>query len=210
MTHRRYPSDYHLISEIETVDLDEIVALHIRSFPEFFLSKLGPKVLRVFYSEFVHCTDTVAVKATRGRDIVGVAVGPLHPEAFFRDLIRRRWMALGLGAMTFVLTHPTQGLRVIRAVRYRGSAADVPGALLSAICVDPSARCAGVGRRLLRTWEAAALQHGAKFAHLTTDEVENDEVIRFYKSVGWSIHSRYTTPERRSMLVLARTLSGNT
>lgn len=196
-------------------DVPAAAALHARAFPRFFLSGLGEAFLREFYLGFVHDPAGVTVVA-RDHDgrLVGVVVGTVAPDGFFRRLLRRRGPRLALAAVRPTLRNPRIALRLLRGLTYRGG---VPvaarGALLSSICVDPAAAHAGHGRRLLERWWQAARQRGATAAYLTTDADDNDRVNLFYRRAGWHLVGDYVTREGRRMNCYAvdvedRTLSG--
>lgn len=203
--------DLHL-SALGARDVDEAVAVHRRAFPGFFLSRLGPSVLRLFYEGFVDRVDTVAVAARdAGGTLLGTAVGPLEPDSFYGRLIRRRAVRFGLASLGFALRNPGEIPRIIRALRYRGGhRPEGPLALLSSISVDPAGQGRGVGRRLLAEWEARVRAAGRGGAYLSTDAIGNDATIGFYRSCGWIVESRFRTPEGREMVVFVRRWSTRT
>lgn len=186
------------------------VQIHLDAFPGFFLARLGPGVLRVFYTEFVERPDdVVALEALIDGRPVGTAVGPLRPDEFFRTFIRRRRVALAACSTLFMVRHPRSIPRILRAVRYRGGTGVADGALLSSIAVDPTCRGRGIGRTLLRRWTEAVVAEGAGAAHLTTDFRDNDGVIDFYRALGWSDDGVFKTREGREMLRMVNDLTTN-
>ncbi len=143
---------------------------------------------------------TVVARDAKGT-LIGVAVGHVRPQGFFRRLLRRRWYAFALASVRLVLRRPSQIPRLLRAVNYRGETGDYTpaGALLSSICVDPQRRGEAVGSRLLHAWVEELHGAGVTTAYLVTDAEDNDEVNRFYSAAGWELHHSYTTVEGRSM-----------
>lgn len=182
-------------------DIAPLARLHRRSFPGFFLSRLGEPFLVQFYLGFLQDSSAVTVVA---RDhvgsVVGAAVGTTEPAGFFRRLLIHRWPGFAAASARAVLRQPTAIPRLVRAVTYRGAAPPrAGGALLSSICVDPSAQGTGVGRQLLAAWERAAQQKGARRAFLTTDAESNQAVNDFYAARGWRLEESFVTREGRSM-----------
>lgn len=192
--------DFH-IAPLAPEDVNLVVKLHLRAFPDFFLSFLGPRFLREFYLAFLMDPVGMAFVARNGQDgVVGAIVGPLDPRGFFGRLLRRRWWAFGLASVTALLQRPSSASRLARALVYRGEAPVGPvRALLSSIAVSPDAQGQGIGRALVQRWLDEARSRGARGCFLTTDAENNDLVNRFYLSQDWKLESAYTTPDGRKM-----------
>ena len=192
------------IRPLAASDVRHVADLHERAFPGFFLSALGTPFLRQFYSGFVGDPTTVTVVACdeQGK-LIGAAVGTTQPSRFFQRLVQRRWFGFGLASARVATRHPSFVPRLLRAIRYRGDSPEAASgnALLSSICVDPSAKRTGVGRQLLEAWTAEVARLGSHGAYLTTDARDNDDVNRFYASQGWTVTETFATPEGRLMNV---------
>ncbi len=185
---------------ITQADVEPCASLHCVAFPGFFLSELGEPFLREFYRSFVDSDSAVsAVALGPDGEPIGVVVGTTNPSGFFRRLLAQRWFAFALASVVLAVRRPRYIPRLLRAVRYRGvSPGETNGALLSSICVSPSAP-PGTGRRLLAAFVASVAERGVSTAHLTTDSDDNDRVNRFYTAAGWRLVDDYTTPEGRRM-----------
>jgi ribosomal protein S18 acetylase RimI-like enzyme len=179
-----------------------VVDVHMRAFPQFFLTFLGRRFLREFYASFLVDPVGVGLVATdrrTGRVIGGVA-GPVRPQGYFKRLLKRRWWAFALASAAAILRRPTVIGRLFRAVFYRGDAPPgPPRALLSSLAVAPEAQGRGAGRALVQAWVRQVRQRGAAGCFLTTDAEGNDRVNRFYRSLDWTIEHTYTTPQGRVM-----------
>ncbi|SCL31887.1 Acetyltransferase (GNAT) family protein [Micromonospora pallida] len=189
------------LAGLTRADVTEAADLHLRAFPRFFLATLGAPFLRQFYAGFVDDPDAVTV-VSRDPDgrLLGVVVGTLAPDRFFRRLLRRRGLRLAVAAVRPALRDPRAVGRLVRGVAYRG---DVPvaarGALLSSICVDPAAVGGGRGRELIDLWWRRVRERGERDAYLTTDADDNDRVNAFYHRAGWTLVGSYATREGRRM-----------
>lgn len=181
--------------------LDDIVVVHLRAFPGFFLSSLGPRFLREFYAAFLVDKGAVALVAENEHGLVcGAVVGSTSPAGFFRRLLMRRWWAFLYASMDTVLRNPAVSARLIRAVWYRGEApGDQDRALLSSIAVDPAKQGAGIGKQLIKEWLAEVRKRGCLGSYLTTDATHNDATNAFYCINGWKLESCYETREGRKM-----------
>lgn len=181
--------------------IEDVVRIHLQGFPSFFLSFLGPRFLREFYSSFL--ADPVGmgfVASDSAEQVVGVVVGSVDPRGYFTRLLRRRWWAFCLACAGAVARRPSCVPRLFRAVRYRGEAPSGPvRALLSSIVVSPAAQGRGVGKLLLRSWVEEARRRGASGCYLTTDADGNEVVNSFYQKTGWVLESSCVTREGRRM-----------
>jgi len=184
------------------VHINSVVDVHMRAFPNFFLTFLGPRFLREFYRSFLVDSTGVGFVAedTRTKNVLGVIVGPVRPEGYFKRLLKRRWWAFCLASITVVIKRPASVRRLFRAVFYRG--APLPGpprSLLSSIAVCPDAQRYGIGRLLVEAWLREVHRRGSSGCYLTTDAQDNEVVNNFYQKIGWKLHSSFTTPEGRRM-----------
>lgn len=177
------------------------VDVHLRAFPNFFLSSLGPKFLEEFYRSFVTDPDGIGfVAADRPVTVVGVVVGALNPGGYFWRLLMRRWWAFCLASLTRLTRQPSIARRLLRALVYRGqSPPGPPRALLSSLAVAPEYQGRGIGRQLVEQWLKEVRRRGAVGCYLTTDAEGNDRVNAFYSQLGWRREATYCSPEGRRM-----------
>jgi len=180
--------------------INEIVAVHMLVFPNFFLTFLGPGFLKEFYKSFLYDDQGIGFVAIENSRILGAIVGPFKPVGYFKRLLLRKWYAFCFASIGAVLRKPTVIKRLFRAVFYRGQAPQGKDrALLSSIAVSPDAQGKGVGKALVMKWLDAVSARGGKGAFLTTDTENNNKVNSFYHSLGWEIESTYETSEGRKM-----------
>ena len=109
------------VTPLSSAHIDAVVEIHLKAFPDFFLSFLGPRFLREFYASFLVDTQGMGFVASApdGR-ILGVIVGPIDPTGYFKRLMKRRWWAFCLASLSAVLKRPYCMPRLFRAVFYRG------------------------------------------------------------------------------------------
>ena len=190
-----------ILLKLSNAHLDEVVTIHLKAFPGFFLSFLGPRFLKEFYNSFIEDSRGMGfVAQDHGGRILGVIVGPLEPHGYYKRLIIRRWWAFCIASVSAVLSKPASALRLLRALFYRGDApSDKKRALLSSVCVHPKAQGMGIGKRLVEKWVNEASARGVSGCFLTTDANDNEAVNSFYQRAGWHLESTYLTPEGRRM-----------
>ncbi|MFH1746091.1 MAG: GNAT family N-acetyltransferase [Planctomycetota bacterium] len=197
------PSTQVTITELGRADVAGAVALHMGAFPDFFLTFLGRSFLRQFYLGYCGNPDTVALVARRAAtgELLGTVVGPLRPAGFYKRLLLKRWWRFAWAACGAVVRKPTVIPRLFRALTYRGDAPEdhTERALLSSICVDPTAQGLGIGRQLVCQFLENIRAANLPGAFLTTDVEGNEAVNAFYGRLGWKVDSEFATPEGRRM-----------
>jgi len=187
---------------LENRHIREVVDIHMRAFPDFFLTFLGKGFLKEFYGFFLCDPMGIAFVAedSDSKQILGVVVGPLVPDGYFKRLLKKRWWAFCLASITAILKKPPVIKRLFRALFYRGeSPQDKDRALFSSIAISPGTQRKGVGKALVKKWLDAVSERGGKGAFLTTDAENNNVVNSFYHNLGWKVESTYETPEGRKM-----------
>lgn len=178
-------------------DTPAVVSIHLAAFPDFFLTFLGPRFLRLLYSEAVACGEIALVAEVSGRP-VGFVVGSARPGGFYGQLIRRRLVAFALAALPAVARRPGIVLRVARALRRPTEGRKPKGtATLMSLGVDPAAQGLGAGRALVQAFLDAAGRRGASKVDLTTDQSGNERTNKFYEALGFRVARTIVTPERR-------------
>lgn len=194
--------------ELRSSDAAELAAVHVATFPSFFLTSLGPRFLRRYYRAMACDSQSVAVVALIGDTIVGAAVGTTEPEATYRRMLRRQGLQFAIVAIPAIARSPYVWRRLARAARYRGQATGRPrhAALLSSLLVDPRHAGCGIGSAALRAWEREVAASRMAIAYATTDAKDNESALRFYSRRGWAPVAHFTTAEGRPMLTLKKTL----
>lgn len=178
-------------------DVSAVVAVHLRAFPGFFLSFLGPRFLSVLYRAAIDLNEITLVAVSDGK-VAGLVMGSAEPGGFFSKLRRARALQFAYAAIPSVLRRPRAALRVVRALRKPEEAGKAAGtATLLSIAVDPAVQSRGLGRLLVRAFLQRAAARGAVRVDLTTDKYDNDPVNTFYRGMGFRVAREIRTPEGR-------------
>lgn len=197
-----------MIREIAATDIDNIVSIHMASFPSFFLTFLGADFLRIYYSSVIEAEDRIAfVSYDENAKIQGFVVGSINPQGFYSRLLIRRWYKFAWVSILPVLRKPLIIGRLLRALTYPANTPagnNICG--LFSICVSPSTQLQGVGHQLVEQFIQEAKNKGCQKVFLTTDKKNNDYVNGFYQKMGFYIEREYITPEGREMNYYSRHL----
>ncbi len=190
----------HAVTTVRPMRSDDIAAvvdIHLRAFPGFFLSFLGPGFLSVLYRSTVDLGE-IALVATIGDQVTGLVMGSTEPSTYFRRLRQSRLLPFATASLAALLRRPAIGPRIFRALRKPEDAAKPPGtATLLSLAVDPAAQSRGVGRNLVRSFVEECARREAHRVDLTTDKFGNASANAFYKGLGFRVVRELTTPEGR-------------
>jgi ribosomal protein S18 acetylase RimI-like enzyme len=179
-------------------DLARVATIHLAAFPASVLTRLGHEATRRYYEWLLtgphNCTATAAV--VNGR-LDAFCFGGTFNGAMTGFLQRnRRYLAVRLLLRPWLVSDPLFRDRLRRATRLLGraragarSAAPARPAATSfgvlGLAVDPAARRAGLGRRLMEAMDVAARQQGFTEMDLSVHP-DNVGGVAFYERLGWS------------------------
>jgi ribosomal protein S18 acetylase RimI-like enzyme len=181
-------------------DVPQIVGIHERAFPGFFLTELGPGFLRALYAGMIGSNDGVVIVA-EDKGLVGFVAGSPNQARLYRELRNRHLVTFGFSAATAAIRYPCWAFRLLRAIgRPREAGAMSSKACLMSIAVDPLRQASGTGSEMVRQFEAKLIELGCQDYCLTTDTEHNAPVREFYERLGLSVSREKTTREGRRML----------
>lgn len=190
-----------MIRRMEPVDVPAVVAVHLQSFPGFFLSFLGARFLSLYYSGICTAPEGIALVYLNGKGApAGFVAGTANPRGFYGRLLKRDGMKFALASLGALFRRPTVLFRLLRALTHPSDnpvGEDVAG--LYSIGVLPELQGTGAGKKLVQAFLDQAAARGCRRVFLTTDRDNNEPVNGFYHSLGFSIEQQYVTPERRRM-----------
>jgi len=180
-------------------DVAQVVDIHLRSFPGFFLSFLGASFLKQFYSNMVESQYGLALVICNQSEVIGFACGSNNISGFYRDLIKTRWLKLSLASLPAILKKPPTAFRLLRATIAKPKAGVEKKAAgeLSSIAVHPGWEEKGLGRALLMAFMKKMKSLGSAELTLATDRDNNNRVNAFYAQSGFALTGTYKTPEGR-------------
>ena len=182
-------------------DIDTVVSVHLKSFPGFFLSSLGPKFLSLYYRGVVDAPEGIAyVYLNENKEPAGFVAGTSNPQGFYKRLLKRDWLKFSFASIAALLKNPGAIPRVARGLIHPGqnpAGEEIAG--LFSIGVLPELQGTGAGKKLVQAFLSQARTRGCKRVFLTTDRDDNEPVNHFYQKLGFVVEREYKTPEGRNM-----------
>lgn len=195
--------------DVTEQDLNSVTAIHMAAFPGFFLTSLGPAFVRTMYKAFwLNPQGIFVVNETLGR-VEGFAVGAMPSEHKDRHLAMKMLPQFIGAVIPAVIRNPFKVLRRVASQFFEGDGSPrLPAgvAMLRSIGVAPALRGRGVAGDLLTAFEQRAQASGASSVALTTDVLDNDRAIQFYRKHGYEIAHEFKQDKRRAMFLMLKEL----
>jgi len=181
-------------------DIDQIIYTHLKSFPDFFLTFLGPGFLQLLYRNIALDPEGILLVVEDEDSIVGFVAGVTSQTGFYRRLIQRQKWAFAWAALGATLRRPTIIPRLWRALRRPNDATESAAeACLMSIGVSPEFQGRGIGKQLVEAFCQELASRGEPAVCLTTDRDNNEAVNRFYQRLNFQLARSFITPEGRAM-----------
>lgn len=194
-------------------DVKQVTKVHLAAFPGFFLTTLGPAFLRTMYKAFLLNKGGVFVVDDRDGHIQGFAVGVLKSVGQDRNLVVRFLPQFILSLVPAVVRNPVKVVKRITSQLFTASErTNIPenAVILRSIGIQPSMKGGGVAGRLLQEFELRANEKGATSVALTTDVLNNERAIGFYRKHGYKISQEFRQDGKRLMYLMTKELKRST
>ena len=184
----------------------QIAKIHLKSFPNFFLTTLGYSFLKTYYKSCSKSKEAISISAINQDDkkLLGFAVGCFKSEGFNKRLIFSNSLEYSYRAILLLFTKPIALIRLFKNLEKNNDKGNY--AELLSIGVLPDKKGFGIGQNLLVKFENQVREKGINTITLTTDADSNDSVLRFYKKSGYSVYYNFETFPNRKMLKLIKEL----
>jgi ribosomal protein S18 acetylase RimI-like enzyme len=190
-------------------DSNQIAEIHIKSFPNFFLTTLGYSFLKTYYRSCAKSKEAISICAINQDDknLLGFAVGCFNSAGFNKRLILSNLLEYSYRALLLLFTKPIALIRLYKNLSKNNDKGDKGNyAELLSIGVSPDQNGFGIGQQLLTKFENQVREKGINKVTLTTDADSNDSVLRFYKKSGYTVYYDFETFPNRKMLKLIKEL----
>jgi ribosomal protein S18 acetylase RimI-like enzyme len=195
---------------LTTTDIHEVTEIHLKAFRDFFLSQLGEKFLNLYYKSFLeHKTGFgVGIFDDESR-LLGFSVVTTKARGFNKSLFLSNtapFFRIGLG---LAFTRPAALIRLMKNMTKKADVNFDDGdyAELFSIGVDTDKQGLGIGKMLIEDTEKLVMEEGCRRITLTTDFYDNENVINFYKNMGYSVFYDFIAYPDRKMYKMIKQLN---
>lgn len=181
-------------------ELGRISALHIKAFPDFFLTQLGFSFLNTLYTGYAEDKQSgIIVVELKGR-IVGFIAYSNDYSKFYKGLIKNHLIKFAFCSAGAAIRHPSFIKRILGAFKKSDSVKKEEKYVeLASICVDPRIKSKGLGSALIDYLKSIVDFNRYEYINLETDADGNDAVNRFYVKNGFVLERTFVTAEGRRM-----------
>lgn len=190
-------------------DIDSVVNVHKNAFVGFFLTQLGSNFLRVMYRSFLQSASGIFVVLEDEGLVRGFAVGYMNNRPNDRSLAVKNMFKFAGAILPVFLKNPFFIIRKLSSQFFAGGTypgVSVNSAILRSIAVDPALLGTGASRELLVNFEQQAGSKNANAISLTTDRLNNDRVISFYKKMQFQEICVYRQNSVRELIVFSKNI----
>lgn len=181
--------------------------MHTMAFPDSFLTGLGSYFLSVYYCAILKSRDGLIVGIHEANVLQGFASGSVRSDGFNSRLVLSNMVEFVPIIIYLAVFRFPALLRLFRNLSKGELHKDsYQVGELASLCVRPVSQGKSYGRVLLQEFISESRRLGVQKLALTTDALENERVIKFYKSAGFNAHSSFVSYGDRPMLKFERTL----
>ena len=194
--------------DIEYIDklVKEVVDVHLSAFPNFFLSTLGTGFLRTYYRCFVEHKNGNLIVATMDDKVVAFAAATSECRGFNTSLLKKNLFAFGCRFLVLLFTKPMAIVHLANNMTKTSEEVEdnEDYAELYSIGTIAVVQGKGIGTKLMESLEVRLKKQGVEKVSLTTDYVDNDATLSFYKKNGYEVLYEFLTYPNRKMYRLIK------
>ncbi|MDM8160295.1 GNAT family N-acetyltransferase [Labilibaculum sp. K2S] len=187
-----------------------LIDAHNQAFHDFFLTSLGSKFLKLYYSTVLKSSKglVLCLQNEKGT-VLGFAVGTAYSKGFHKNILLHNIFSYVWVLFIVCISRPKAIFRLLTNLNKGANNNEDLGdyAELLSIAVPPQYNGLGYGKLLLQAFEDELLNLKVKKSALTTDYFDNEGVIAFYKKMGYEIFYDFTSYPNRRMYKLIKNLN---
>ena len=192
-----------MIRKADKNDLERIVKVHIKAFPENFMTKLGSSFLFQYYKTILLYENGIILVFEDEMDILGFVAGFYKPQLFYTQLKSRK-LILGFSILIPLIKNPMLCYRLFATYRRTddntNKVFDTNLCELSSIGVNPNTMGRGVGKSLVQAFINEAVTYESNLVYLYTDKNSNERVNRFYQEMGFIVNRSFVSFGNREIV----------
>lgn len=180
--------------------INDIAEIHMKTFPDFFLTFLGRGFLKALYGGFVMHSSSNIIIASENGATVGFCAYSENLSGLYKFLIKKKLPVFAWYAARAFIRKPKVLFRLLRAFEYSDkSKRSEPYIELSSVGVSPDSKNKGIGSMMIEKLFEISDTDLFKYIKLETDADDNEAANYFYLKNNFVLDRSYVTPEGRRM-----------
>lgn len=177
-----------------------ISRLHVKAFPNFFLTQLGLLFLKTLYKGYLEDENSGIIVAELNGKLAGFIAYSNEYSKFYKGLLKKHLIRFAFCSFLAVIRHPSFCRRLLGAFKKSEDVKkEEPYVELASICVNPKIESRGIGTELIDKLKEITDFSIYEYINLETDASDNNAVNKFYIKNGFQLIRGYTTAEGRKM-----------
>jgi GNAT superfamily N-acetyltransferase len=193
---------------LRSIDAKNLANLHIRAFPNFFLTTLGERFLKTFYESILNSSEGFGVALFEEDCLLGFAIGTEQTHGFYRDLVSQNGLNLFFSSLFSLVRNPMKIIRIIKNLKGGNNSYQLnEGGWLLSICTNPEHWGKGISAVVLKSFEEEATKRSLKKIWLTTDFGENERANSFYLKMNYNLFMTFVNSNKRHMNLYVKELN---
>lgn len=198
------------VRKIRPSEYKELVIIHEKAFPDFFMTSLGLGYLKDHYKALLKYHDTIAFAAVEGDEFIGFVMGRANSKNGLKKVIKAYPFHFAFMALKLIIRKPNSLLRVVKNLSKVSHDKEVKDdqnyAEIGLIGVRPGIKGKGIGYKLFIAFCEEAKGQGSTRVSLTTDLESNDQVLKAYDNWGLKEYYRFVSYPNRKMVRLIKSI----
>jgi ribosomal protein S18 acetylase RimI-like enzyme len=189
------------IKEVLKEDVDQVVDVHKNSFKGFFLTELGDRFLSVYYDSVRKDGRGILIGFYDEGQLYGFCAATTLSKGFNKHLVKKNIFRFSLIGIRLLFTRIPSLIRLFKNFSKTDSGIKDEGdyAELLSIGVSAKKQGLGIGKKLLIQLESEMKLKGCSNLSLTTDYINNEKAIEFYKGLGYIVYYDFIAYPSRKM-----------
>lgn len=180
--------------------VDEVVKIHLDTFPGFFLTFLGKGFLKQLYKGYMEHEESNLIIAKDGDELVGFIAYSSNISALYQYLIKKKLILFAWYSLLAFMKNPKILFRLLSAF---GKSQEVirkeKYIELASIGVKPEVKANGIGTLMIDFLKQNVDFDKYKYISLETDAKNNQYANNFYVKNGFVLARTYETKHGRMM-----------
>lgn len=187
----------------ESNEIKKVVEIHVRAFPQFFLTSLGEDLLHELYTSFLYTKNAGIIIGKEREKIVGFLAFSESNKEIYLMILRKKFFRFTYLYFLLFCTKPRVAFHMLVKVLKKNSNTEQCSRKkirISSIATNPDFKNKGVGKKLF-SFFLEKVTSNYDIIELETDKDNNENTNKFYEKLNFHKVLEMPTYRKRVMNV---------